>query len=381
MVRIILGFEVRSLDVHGVDLRVAVLEGDSKSGAFADFDDDVNREVLRVEFETFFGRVNVNDGSLSVVIFDMNDLEIIRFSHRRGFDIDLYRLGGLDLFSVSIVECDIVSLVADDLFLNNACNSSDLRSSENDFFDLNRCTFGEGIGFGGDGNDRIVELDRFEGSGSFRNDLFRRSSFFSFFFRSGLAVIFFDDLGGFLDQGRLGRFFFLGGLFFGFFRFFGLFGFFSLFEFFAFFCFCGFGRLFAFLFLFSSFGGLFSRFAFFCLFYSFGLLEFFAFFSLFDCFGGLLGFFAFFCFENRLCDLFSLFAGGRSLDVFCDFRDDGLRLGNDDFLAGLDQIFRKYGISACPHDREHHHEDQDESKYASPASGSIHLSHTAFLSL
>ena len=95
--------------------------------------------------------------------------------------------------------------------------------------------------------------------------------------------------------------------------------------------------------------------------------------SLFRLFDSLCGLFCF-------CKSFFL-AGGRSLDVFCDFLVDDLGLGRDYLFAGLGQIFRKYGISACSHDGEHHYEYQDESQYASPACGSIQLTHTAFLSI
>ena len=196
-------------------------------------------------------------------------------------------------------------------------------------------------------------------------DFFNRFSGL-FFRRSFGTVIFFDDLRSFCDQ--------------------------SIFRFvFLIFCFDKFSVLFGFFaflaFRFDKFSVLFGLFAFFCLFDSLGgLFGLFVFYCFFDSFFSCLFYsfdvhVAFFCLFDRFGDRFFFRAGGRTLDVFCDFRGNGLRLGHDDLFPGFGQVFRKDGIAGCSHDGEHHHEYQDESQYASPACGSIQLSHTAFLSL
>ena len=219
---------------------------------------------------------------------------------------------------------------------------------------------------------------------------------FSFFCGSLGPVVIHDDLGSFCDQSlflrdvdHFGRFLFLA--FFALFRFFG--NFCGLFAFFCFFClFDSFGRLFALFCLFDGFssffrlGSLFGFFAFFRCFFGFcGLFGHVAFFRLFGSFFLRNRFLFRFgvCLYGFLLGSFGNYflAGRRALDVFCDLRGNGLSLSFDHLFAGFDQVFRKDGIARCSHDGEHHHEYQDEGQYASPASGSIQLTHTAFLSI
>ena len=83
----------------------------------------------------------------------------------------------------------------------------------------------------------------------------------------------------------------------------------------------------------------------------------------FDCFGDLLGI-------------------GFLGDVDDDFlRVIRLRLGDRCLRDGFDEVFSEYGEAAALHDGEHHQCHKRERHDASPALGTIQLTHTAFLSL
>ena len=347
------------------------MEHNFKSRIITSRHHNINREVLRIECKAFLCGFGLYDLGSSAV-FHVDDLQILRCGHAVGFDVDLYCIAfrRLHVGLVTVVEGDVISLIADDLCFNRIFDCSGLCSTEGHFFDINGSTLGESAFRSGNSYTRIVEQFLSVDCGHsnyFLKDLFL-GKFFCRFDRLSdrFAVITFDDLGCFADQSFLCRFDRL--------CFFGLFDSFSICRLFAFFC------------RFDRFS-ICRLFAFFCRFDRLGIRGFFAFFRRFDGFG-VRRFFVFFRrfgpFDKRRVRLVvrsGFFSRGRSLDVFCDLRNSGLGLGNGYFFVGFDQIFRKYGISAGPHGGDHHYEDQNECEYTSPACGSIQCSHTAFLSL
>ena len=328
--------------------------------------------MLRIECEAFLCGFGLYDLGSSAV-FHVDDLQILCCGHAVGLDVDLHSVAfrGLHVGLVTVVEGDVVGLVADDLRFDRIFDCSGLGSAQGHFFDINGSTIGESAFRSRNSYARIFEqlfcVDC-RHQNFFLKDLFLGKFFFNNFFcrfdrlSDRFAVITFDDLGRFADQSFLCRFDRL--CFFGLSDSFSICRFFALFRLFDRLSIC---RFFAVLCRFDRLGNLFRRFNKFRVRYGF-----FAVLRRFDRLsvrGGVNHRFGFF------------FSRRRSLDVFCDLRNIGLGLGDGYFFAGFGQIVREYRVSAGPHSGDHHHEHQNESQYTSPACGSIQCSHTAFLSL